>query len=170
MTCAHVLGLIDAGPFADYPPAHLQAAGEHARLCATCGPALTSSLRLADELAALAHPEPPTHLAPAVLARIARLDTPHGSRAVSSAKIASLPSPWQERAAVCAGLAAACLVALSIGLSEGPAFDLTSPRIGGTTGLFGVLSTGPSWPMLAISLVFYVIALFVPLRSSRLPK
>jgi hypothetical protein len=38
MTCAHVLGLIDAAPVADYPRAHLDAAWQHARECATCGP------------------------------------------------------------------------------------------------------------------------------------
>ncbi len=31
MTCAHVLGLIDAAPFANYPAGHLDAAWDHAR-------------------------------------------------------------------------------------------------------------------------------------------
>ena len=53
MTCAHVLGLIDAGPFADYPQAHLDAAWQHARQCGTCGPALETAAALSTALAAL---------------------------------------------------------------------------------------------------------------------
>ena len=74
MTCTHVLGLIDAGPFADYPRAHLDAAWEHARQCATCGPALQAAAALTADLPALPQPAPPPDLAAAVLARIARID------------------------------------------------------------------------------------------------
>jgi hypothetical protein len=79
MNCDHVLGLIDAGPFADYPRAHLEAAWRHAGECATCGSALEASLVLTKELKVLARPAPPRELAPAVMARIARLDEARGS-------------------------------------------------------------------------------------------
>jgi hypothetical protein len=74
MTCAHVLGLIDAGPFADYPQAHREAAWQHARQCATCGPALDGAKRLDADLAVLPQPAPPPDLAVAVIARIARIE------------------------------------------------------------------------------------------------
>ena len=51
MTCAHVLDLIDASPLADYPSARLDAAWQHARHCATCGPALDAATALAGDLA-----------------------------------------------------------------------------------------------------------------------
>lgn len=76
MTCRHVLGLIDAGPFADYPAAHLAAAWAHASSCATCGQALRASHALTDQLRGLAQPPAPSSTAITVMARIARLDTP----------------------------------------------------------------------------------------------
>ena len=76
MNCSHVLGLIDAGPYADYPPAHLEAAWRHARGCPTCGPARDLSTAVTRELARM-HVDPPAHLATAIAARIARLEAPH---------------------------------------------------------------------------------------------
>ena len=168
MTCAHVLGLIDAGSFAGYSAAHLDAAWEHARQCATCGPALHAATAIATDLASLPQPEPPAHLATAVMARIARLETPDPSRAAEQARDAriSVRGRGQDLTAACAALAAGCLIALSIALGEGPALDLTSPRIGGTTGLLGMQAGSASWVMLAVSLVVYLIALFAPLRAA----
>lgn len=64
MTCSQVLGLIDAGPFADYPPAHVDAAWQHARHCPTCGPALKTATALTAELGALPEPTPPSSRRP----------------------------------------------------------------------------------------------------------
>ena len=50
MTCAHVLGIIDAGPFADCSPADLAAARAHAMQCATCGMALATADAMTSEL------------------------------------------------------------------------------------------------------------------------
>ena len=168
MTCAHVLGLIDAGPFADYPAAHLEAAWDHARHCATCGSALEAATALTTNLASLPHPAPPPHLATAVMARIARLGAHAPSRAAEQPRIARASglNRWQDRTAVCAGLAAGCLIALSIALGEGPAIDLTSPRIGGMSGSLGMQAISTSGVMLVVSLVLYLIALFVPLRTA----
>ena len=167
MTCAHVLGLIDAAPFASYPAGHLDAAWAHARECTTCGPALHAAAALATDLADLPQPEPPEHLAAAVLARIARLDPPERSRTVTLSAHAetSLVHRWQDRAAALAGVMAASVVILSLTLGDGPVLDLTSPRIGGVSALFAA-TTSTSWAALAASLVLYLIALFVPLRST----
>ena len=74
MTCAHVLGLIDAGPFADYPPAHLESAWQHARQCATCGPAMEAATSLTIDLAALPQVAASPELTTTIPARIARTD------------------------------------------------------------------------------------------------
>ena len=74
MTCDHVLGLIDAGAFADYPRSHLDAARGHAHACATCGPALAAAGALSVELRRLSTPALPPTLAAGVLARVAQLD------------------------------------------------------------------------------------------------
>ena len=74
MTCRHALDLIDAETFTDYPRAHLDAARQHARQCATCGPALEAATALTAGLVALPQPAPPPDLAAAVLARIARIE------------------------------------------------------------------------------------------------
>ena len=73
MTCAHVLDLSNAGPFAAVPRARLDAAWAHARGCATCGPALTQATEIETDLRILNEPPVPAGLADAVLARIADL-------------------------------------------------------------------------------------------------
>src|SRR5262245_63050940 len=84
MTCAHVLGLIDAGPFAEYPPEHFDAAREHARQCPTCGPALAVATSLQSELATLPEPEALPDLANFVMARIAQV--PESDAATATGK------------------------------------------------------------------------------------
>ena len=137
MTCAHVLGLIDVGPFADYPPAHLDAAWEHARHCATCGPALEAANRLATDLAALPQPAPPPDLAAAVIARIARIEeTPAGR---SDAR------DWSPVITALGALAAGVAIALST-----PSGD--------------AVQVDPKWaPILAAGLALYAAGLFAPL-------
>ena len=76
MTCAHVIGLIDAGPFADYPASHLNRARDHAGSCETCGRALKAATVLNRDLAALPLPAPPPHLVNSVLSRIAQIEHP----------------------------------------------------------------------------------------------
>jgi len=68
MTCAHVLGLIDAGPFADYPRAHLESAWRHARQCATCGPAMEAATSLTMDLSNLPQGAGSSELTTAILA------------------------------------------------------------------------------------------------------
>jgi hypothetical protein len=138
MTCAHVLGLIDAGPFADYPREHLNAAWAHARQCATCGPALQAAHRLASDLAAWPQPVPPSDLAAGVLARIARLgdEPPVRSRA----------HDWSPPITVLGGLTAGVAIALS-----------TPPGASPLT-----------WaPILAAGLGVYAVGLFAPLAGKR---
>ena len=115
MTCRHVLGLIDAGPFADYPSAHRDAAWAHARDCATCGPALAASQTLTRALKALPHVTPSRDLTDGVLARITPLEMPlehaaipHAARSPEAAR-----DSWEwasHAAAIAATVAAAALI------------------------------------------------------------
>jgi hypothetical protein len=143
MTCAHVLGLMDAGPFADYPQAHLDAAWEHARQCPTCGPALQASDRLAIDLAALPQPVPPPDLAAAVIARIVRIEIEE------EPPLRARAHDWSPLITVLGGLAAAVAIALS------------APSM-----LFNGIPH--MWtPVLAAGLELYSAGLFAPLRGRR---
>ena len=137
MTCAHVLGLVDAGPFADYPQAHLDAAWEHARQCPTCGPALQASDRLTIDLAALPHPVPPPDLTLAVIARIARVE--------EEPPVHARAHDWSPLITVLGGLAAGVAIALS------------TPSSG--------VAQHTWMQVLAAGLGLYAAGLFAPLRG-----
>ena len=83
MNCAHVRGLIDAGPFVDYPRAHLERAREHAAQCDACRVARDASHSLVAGLQRMPNPSP-RDLTGDVMARIARLE---------EARAASVPAP-----------------------------------------------------------------------------
>ena len=168
MTCTHVLGLIDAGPFADYPRAHLDAAWQHARQCPTCGPALQTATRLTTDLHALADPAPPPDLATVVLARIAQIEER------SDPAAAATPEPveglnladWSVRLAGVGGLAATVAIATAVPAGDIPVY-LVSPAVGGIRDSLAAFPPfGPGALILAGGLVVYVMALFAPLGGS----
>jgi hypothetical protein len=165
MTCAHVLGLIDAGPLADYPRAHLDAAWQHARECATCGPALAAATALTTDLAALPQPAPSPDLAAAVLARIAQIEQAQAPVAAAMPETRALSSArdWSPWATTLGSLAAGFVIVLSMAPGDGALIDIASPRVGGmTAGLLSMPST--TWALgLAASLGLYVAGLFAPL-------
>jgi hypothetical protein len=156
MTCTHVLGLIDAGPFADYPRVHFDAAWKHARQCATCGPALAASLALGESLASLPHPAPTNGMTSSVLARIERIE-----QARPAADIAPTSGPvmvsslrdWQVWAMAFGGVAAALAQAKGVGTTIG---HLSMPAT--------IMWAIP----LTVGLALYAAGLFAPLhRRSR---
>jgi hypothetical protein len=166
MTCAHVLDLIDAGPFADYPPIHLEAAWAHARQCATCGPALLAGTALTADLSALPRPAAAAELAGAVVARIASIE--------EAAAVAEQATPTvAERdgsagTAACGVLAAAAGIVLAIAGGDAALFDVAWARTGAaglkampatTTGAFGI----------ATGFAIYAGGLFAALGNSRHP-
>ena len=171
MTCTHVLGLIDAGPFADYPRAHLAAAWEHARLCPTCGPAREATARLTADLGALAQPAAPPELARVVLARIAQVDQDLATpAAVRPETRAFSTGDWPVRAAAVGGLAAAAAIVMSM-----PAGGLTAyiagPAVGGiTSGVVAMRSSGIEALMLAAGLMLYAAGLFAPFGGRGRPR
>lgn len=169
MTCTHVLGLIDAGPVADYPRAHLDAAWQHARQCPTCGPALEAATRLTAGLHALAQPAPPPDLARVVMARIARIEDKSASASVASpeARVGAGVADWSVRAAAVGALAAAMAIVTSMTAGELPIYML-SPAVGGiASGMVAMPSSGACALVLAAGLVLYVAGLFGPLTGGR---
>lgn len=166
MTCTHVLGLIDAGPFADYPRVHLDAAWQHARQCARCGSALEAATALSTDLAGLPQPAPTAALAAAVLARIAQagqVQAARGAAALPATGSASITRDWSAWATAFGGLATGLVVVLSMGSGGGAWVSIASPRVGGiTAGLVAVPMTTDAL-VLAAALVLYAAGLFAPL-------
>jgi hypothetical protein len=165
MTCAHVLGLIDAGPLADYPRAHLDAARRHARDCATCAPALRAAEALTAGLEALPRPAAPIDLEAIVMARLARVDgdrRPAEAEPVTGKARTGRPwMIWPVWSTVLGGVAAG----LSIVVAMRP-IDLASPRVGGiVASLVAMPPMGASAAILAAGLALYVAGLFGSVSS-----
>ena len=161
MTCTHVLGLIDAEPFVDYPPAHLEAAWQHARQCTTCGPAMAAGAALTADLGALARPAPPRDLTSDILLRIANADREASAIASAASGGATRWIPardWSAWAPV-GGLTAALVVVLGYGAP----LDVPPLRTGMAGGLNPVPTTVAGALAVAAGLVLYVAALFMPL-------
>ena len=165
MNCSHVLGLIDAGPFVEYPREHREAARRHALRCATCGPALRTSETITSRLAALPQPAPPRDLAPGVLARIARVDAP--ATAAVSPPIAARGASFRPFTAVAVLGAGTALVSgfLVPGASSIDVQSLGFAR--SSTGLVVMPATFAGALGLAGGLALYALGLFMPLASER---
>ena len=152
MTCAHVLGLIDAGPFADYPRAHLDAAWQHARQCATCGSALQAATVLTADLAALPQPAVPPDLTAAVLTRLAQTDHARSAGVAATMRqtdVSSSADGWPAWATSLGALGV--VIVVWIAADERAAMDIVSQ----TTSAI----------VLAASLGLYIAGLFAPLAG-----
>lgn len=166
MTCAHVLGLIDAWPFADYPRAHLDAAWQHARGCATCGPALAAASVLTSDLIALPQITAPPDLAAVVLARIAQIE-PAETIAVTTVTPRPFLAPeWPSWATTLGGLAAAFAVVLTI-LADNPMVSALLAASGSTIQPVPSLPTAVLAFLLLAGLVLYLTGLFAPFAARR---
>jgi hypothetical protein len=171
MTCTHVLGLIDAGSFADYSRAHLDAAWEHARQCATCGPALRAATALTAELGSLPQPSPPPDLTAAILARVARIEaaTP-APAAMMEARAPSVARDWSSWATALGGVATGLAIVWSTLRGDGAPIDNALPGVHGiTAGLVAMPSTTTGALVLAAGLVLYTAGLFAPLGDRSRP-
>ena len=171
MTCAHVLGLIDAGPFADYPRAHLESAWQHGRQCTTCGPAMEAATSLTMDLAALPQVAASPELTAAILARIARAEQRQPapvSATMPAIRPRFITRDWSAWATTLAGLAVGLVTILSVAHGGGVAMNIVSPRVGGMTGLLVAMpSTTTDALVLVSGLVLYAAGLFAPLRELR---
>lgn len=166
MTCAHVLGLIDAGPLADCPRAHLDAARHHARGCDTCGPALAAASVLTSDLIALPQVAAPPDLGAVVLARIARMEAGE-TTAATAAPARSVPAAdWPSWATALGGLAAGFAVVLTILADSRILFALLAIS-GGAIEPFATLPAAMLAVVLLAGLVLYLTGLFAPLAARR---
>jgi hypothetical protein len=171
MTCTHVLDLIDAGPLADYPGAHLDAAWAHARQCATCGPALEAAAALTAGLSALVQPTPPPRVSAAILARIARIE-PVGPaptpQAVPEKRRLVSTRDWSALATGFGGVAAALVIVMSTHLGDAVALDAAFPALRKIApGVVTLPGTTAGALALAAGLVLYVVGMFAPLGDRR---
>ncbi len=158
-------GLIDAGRFADYPRAHVEAAWQYMmNPGATCGPALEA----AAALDGLSLPQP------AALVELAAA-SPRASRRPSRRRplvaprpklvvvVASTTRDWSAWATTLGGLAAGVVIVLSM-VSEALVIDIVSPEVGGmTAGLVAIPSMTTHALVLAAGLGLYAAGLFAPL-------
>ena len=167
MTCAHVLGLIDAGPFADYPQEHLDAARAHARECPTCGPALALTTSLTAELGALPDPDGPADLASIVMARIAQLPEPGSARAAvtQDAVATARRRDWAQSVTALGGLVAGLALVLTMPSGADVLGDFVTPRLSAAGALSTVPSSGPAALAIGAGLLLYAVGLFAPVRS-----
>jgi hypothetical protein len=155
MTCAHVLDLLDAGPFAVSPRAHLDAAREHALQCPTCGPALTMMRELETDLPALGEPAPPPDFTTSVLSRIAEI--PVTERSADGEAAVSGWQRWPAWAGAIGG-AAAVIAVQSMASTEA---TILSPRAGTISeSLIALPPAQPAVVVLAIGLFLYARGLF----------
>lgn len=164
MTCAHVLGLIDAGPFAAYPQEHLDAARDHARDCPTCGPALALSTALTTELTMLPEPEAPANLAGIVMARIAQLPE---SNLVPIAVSTPGRRDWAHGVTALGGLVAGLAVVLTMPNGASVLGEFVTPRLIASGGMATMPASGAAALAIFAGLVLYTVGLFAPLRSER---
>lgn len=167
MTCAHVLGLVDAGPLAGYPPAHLAAAWKHAETCRECGRAMGVARQLTQRLGEWPTVAPPIDIAAVVMSRIARIDEARAMEPGEMPLVARGPAAnWATLATALGGLTA-CAALVWPAATGGAALV----RVTGL-GLGGVASGGAAWPaslpeglLLAASLGLYVAGLFAPVAG-----
>jgi hypothetical protein len=162
MTCTHVIGLIDAGPFADYPPEHWEAARLHARQCATCGPAWAAADDVARNLRTIPNPAPARDLTTDVLARVSSVEQAPST----TPAITAVAGPATSRALwvpISATALAAATVAASIASGDVSLFRVAPFSGGGPQ----MPPTGAGMVQLVTGLALYAFGLLAPLRSGR---
>ncbi len=168
MTCTHVLGLIDLGPLADYPAAHLEAAWEHARTCPTCGPALEGATTLSARLLAIPEPASPPNLTVSVMARLEELDRTRGvvpgSSMMPAPERASGASLWPAWSSAF-GATAATFAILLWSSPLGP--GVASGRRGVAASAVSLPATTTGTMMLLGGLLVYAFGLFTSLREPK---
>ena len=161
MTCTHVIGLIDAGPFVDYPRDHRDAASAHARQCATCGPALAAAEAVTAGLRMIPNPALPRDLTADVLVRAAAVEQAWRAMPATGTVTAPMTSRALWVPASATALAAA-VVAASIASGDVPLFRM-APLSGG--GL-DMPQTGAGIIQLVTGLALYAFGLLLPLNRN----
>jgi hypothetical protein len=161
MTCTHVIGLIDAGPFVDYPRDHREAARAHARQCATCSPALAAADAVTTRLQMIPTPVPARDLTGDILARAAAVDETRREMPATAAGAARVTSRALWVPASATALAAAA-VGAALAAGDASLFRV-APFTGGGV---HIPSTGAAILQLVTGLALYAFGLLVPLNRN----
>lgn len=160
MTCRHVLGLIDAGPFANASQAHLDRAWVHAATCQTCGPALAASRAVTAGLRRLSQPAAPSTIAATVMARVAAVELREAETAAApSGRARTRTVQWLDLASY-AGMA----LGIASAVAYGPSIDVIRVWNGVAV---DALRTTPGTAVLLCGLALYVTGLFASPRRRR---
>ena len=160
MNCRHVLGLIDAGPFADVPPAHLDRARSHATTCPTCGPALATSRAVTAGLRTLPQPVAPTTIASTVTARLAAVELLDSNTGPApSVPVRTRTPAWWDLASY-----AGMVLGIGSAVAYGPSVDFM--RVWNGIDVNALRST-PGTASLMCGLALYVAGLFASPRRRR---
>jgi hypothetical protein len=168
MTCAHVLGLIDAGPFVLSRATELEAAWRHAEGCPTCRHARAVIGTLEAGLSAWPSTELSRDLAPGVMAGIEALDRRRAeARTLEDAGESRAREHQWSPIAIATGALAAGVAVSSIGEGQSSSLAVTE-RLGhiATNALASPANFGGLLAMFA-GLLLYAAGLFAPLKSGR---
>lgn len=160
MNCRHVMGLIDAGSFVDYPRDHQDAARAHARQCPTCGPALEAAEALSIRLRMIPTPALPHDLTKDILARAAAVDQARRAAPMRATVGHSAASRALWVPASVTALTAAAVVSFLTST------DMPLLRVMPFSGL-EMPSTGGGMFQLLAGLALYAFSLLVPVRRGR---
>jgi hypothetical protein len=160
MTCRHVIDLIDAGPFVDYPREHREAASAHARQCAACGPALAAADAVASRLRMIPSPASSRDFTADVLARAGAMEQANRELPAAAPVTASVTTRALWIPASATALAGAAVAAA---LASGDVSLLRVAPLSG--GGVDMPTTGAGILQLVTGLALYAVGLLVPLRS-----
>jgi hypothetical protein len=164
MTCAHVRDLVDAGPLADYPPAHWDAARHHASQCAECGEAWRAMSALDADLSSLPSPAIPADFASSVLARIATLEQRPPLLPIAEDAATTLPSRWPGWATAVGGVTASLAIAMALSSGNTLAAEFGPQGSRWASSLSVIPSSAPGALMFTAGLLLYLVGLFAPPR------
>jgi predicted anti-sigma-YlaC factor YlaD len=159
MNCKQSQTLIRTLPRSEWPAQQRDWIDEHVRSCAECRTVLEAEQQLEAELRALFEPEPPSTLAPVVMARIARMPMQHAGAPTRAVAMLSTTSRWS-------GISAA-LGAYLFALVQGGSATLTLSQLGNVLQAAWAPSvTSLSTVVFAFGLLLYLFGLFAPLARS----
>jgi hypothetical protein len=165
MTCARVVALLDAAPFADLAPEQMNAARQHSETCASCGKVMAQIAALTSGLRDLPMPAPPPSFAAAVSARIARTEDLQERAPVAQAAV---PGRVRAIGAVAAGLLLIAIACRGLVTAARP-IDLLMGRVGSIV-LNGATSAHPlAVAILMAGLFLCVYGLSTPF-APRVPR
>jgi hypothetical protein len=168
MTCAHALGLIDAGPLVLSRAEEREAAARHADVCPTCRPARTLAAMLDAGVSAWPSIELPRDFSPTVMARIEALDRRRAEMAAvaDSSERRTREHQWSPIAMATGALAAGVAVST---MADGQAASFAATERLGHIATNAIASPANLGGLLAMfaSLVLYAAGLFAPLTSGR---